>query len=219
MQALVAKDKEPITPFIAKVRALHEQMGVSSIIVIGGCGDYFSVADHVIMMENYRAHDVTAQAKGIAADPSLGAAGAGVGANPPAPFGALSRRVPDLDSIAATVLSKTKVTEAYNIKYGPELLDDVDLKGLEQIVEISQTRFILDALAFMTQSQQMRGGGGGGKAMQDLVAAFDAYLGSVGIDGVASRDADVPGNFARARPQELAGTINRLRSLRVRLDR
>ena len=45
-QALVAKDKEPITPFIAKVRPLVDR-GVSCILVIGGSGDYFDVADVV----------------------------------------------------------------------------------------------------------------------------------------------------------------------------
>lgn len=34
-QMLVAKEKEPITPFISKVRAMYEQLGVSTIMVIG----------------------------------------------------------------------------------------------------------------------------------------------------------------------------------------
>ena len=50
---LVAKEKEPITPFISKVRALFDTMKVSSVLVIGGCGDYFEVADTVIMMDCY----------------------------------------------------------------------------------------------------------------------------------------------------------------------
>lgn len=66
MQQLVAKEKEPITPFISKVRALFHQHGVSSVLVIGGAGDYFSVADHVIMMDAYEPRDVTDQAKEIA---------------------------------------------------------------------------------------------------------------------------------------------------------
>ncbi|RLN98026.1 hypothetical protein BBJ28_00016316, partial [Nothophytophthora sp. Chile5] len=68
MQQLVAKEKEPITPFISKVRALFEQRGVSSVLVIGGAGDYFSVADHVIMMDSYEPRDVTVEAKKIASD-------------------------------------------------------------------------------------------------------------------------------------------------------
>jgi predicted ABC-class ATPase len=67
MARLVAGPKEPITPFIAKVRPLAEKRGVSSILVIGGAGDYFAVADRVIMMDCYQPKDVTAEAKQIAA--------------------------------------------------------------------------------------------------------------------------------------------------------
>lgn len=68
MQQLVAKEKEPITPFISKVRALFTQEGVSSVLVVGGAGDYFSVADHVIMMDSYEPRDVTKEAKAIATE-------------------------------------------------------------------------------------------------------------------------------------------------------
>ena len=36
-----------------KVRAMRRDCGVSTVLVIGGCGDYFDVADCVIMQENY----------------------------------------------------------------------------------------------------------------------------------------------------------------------
>ncbi len=42
-QALVAKDKEPITPFIARIRALAAS-GMSVVIVMGGSGDYFGAS-------------------------------------------------------------------------------------------------------------------------------------------------------------------------------
>ncbi|MEO1070616.1 MAG: ABC-ATPase domain-containing protein, partial [Cyanobacteria bacterium J06638_6] len=48
MQALIAKDKEPITPFIDQIRQLYDDYGVSTILVMGGSGDYFDVADTVI---------------------------------------------------------------------------------------------------------------------------------------------------------------------------
>lgn len=68
MQQLVTSDKEPITPFISKVRSLFTLHDVSTILVIGGAGDYFSVADQVIMMDSYRPIDVTERAKKIAQD-------------------------------------------------------------------------------------------------------------------------------------------------------
>ena len=66
MQALIAKEKEPITPFIDKIRQLYTEKGVSTILVMGGSGDYFDVADSVIAMENFSPRDVTDQAHAIA---------------------------------------------------------------------------------------------------------------------------------------------------------
>ena len=53
MSELISADKEPIFPFISKVQALYSHLGVSSILVIGGLGEYFAVADRVVMMDNY----------------------------------------------------------------------------------------------------------------------------------------------------------------------
>lgn len=53
MQALIAKDREPITPFIDKVRQLYTDHGVSTILVVGGSGDYFDVAATVIAMQDF----------------------------------------------------------------------------------------------------------------------------------------------------------------------
>lgn len=53
MEALVSKDREPITPFISKIRALSAR-GVSTILVVGGCGDFFDVADNVIAAESFQ---------------------------------------------------------------------------------------------------------------------------------------------------------------------
>src|SRR5699024_8484501 len=66
MQQLIAPDKEPITPFSEKVKPLYEDKGVSTILIVGGSGDYFDVADRVLMMDEYRLKDVTTAAKEIA---------------------------------------------------------------------------------------------------------------------------------------------------------
>ena len=66
MQSLVAREKEPITPFIEIVRALYEQKGISTIIVVGSSGDYFDIADTVIQMDSYIPYDVTEKAKSLA---------------------------------------------------------------------------------------------------------------------------------------------------------
>ena len=63
MQKLVSKEKEPITPFIEIVRPLYEQKDISTILVVGSCGDFFDVADCVIQMDDYETKDVTKEAK------------------------------------------------------------------------------------------------------------------------------------------------------------
>ncbi len=67
MQQLVPKQKEPITPFIYQVRNLKRDHGVSTVLVMGGSGDYFAAADTVIAMENYLPRVVTARARQIVA--------------------------------------------------------------------------------------------------------------------------------------------------------
>jgi len=65
MQRLVASDKEPITPFLHRVRELYYELGVSTVIVMGGSGDYFEVSDTVIMMDTYKPVDVTLKAHAL----------------------------------------------------------------------------------------------------------------------------------------------------------
>ncbi|WP_250546234.1 ABC-ATPase domain-containing protein, partial [Staphylococcus arlettae] len=66
MQQLIAPEKEPITPFAHKVKPLYDDYRVSTILIVGGSGDYFEVADHVLMMDEYVLQDVTAEAHEIA---------------------------------------------------------------------------------------------------------------------------------------------------------
>ncbi|MDE7477045.1 MAG: ABC-ATPase domain-containing protein, partial [Lachnospiraceae bacterium] len=59
MQLVVTKDKEPITPYIDRVRELYELYGVSTILVAGSSGEYFNKADKIIQMDEYYIFDIT----------------------------------------------------------------------------------------------------------------------------------------------------------------
>ena len=63
MQMLVAKANEPITPFLDRIQEISEFLGVSVILVMGGSGDYFDPADHIITMEEFRPRVVTEEAR------------------------------------------------------------------------------------------------------------------------------------------------------------
>lgn len=65
MQALVNKGDEPITPLVDRIDQLRDQQGISTIIVMGGSGDYLDVADTVIQMHDYQAVDVSEKAQEI----------------------------------------------------------------------------------------------------------------------------------------------------------
>lgn len=66
MQTLITKEKEPITPFVDKVRQLYSDFNISTILVMGGSGDYFDISDYVIAMDQYIPVNVTEEAHEIA---------------------------------------------------------------------------------------------------------------------------------------------------------
>ena len=195
MMALVAADKEPITPFIHKIRSLYEDKGVSSVLVIGGSGDYFDVADCVIMMDSYKCLDVTARAKQIAS----AADGSSHAASSSLRFGYIASRCPV--GTAYKPNNKVAVRTKGVVAYGDI---DLDLNGLEQIATTSQTNAISLAL------QRLAVTANGNASLAEVLAQLNSVLDRDGLDSLA------PGMFhgglAKPRVFEVAGAVNRLRS-------
>ncbi|GET89258.1 hypothetical protein, conserved [Leishmania tarentolae] len=77
MEQLVPRTQEPITCFVHRVRDLMFHHGVSVIMVVGGSGQYFPMADVVLLLNAYKVTDATARAKAIAAQ-SVGSGGFGL---------------------------------------------------------------------------------------------------------------------------------------------
>ncbi|GAB2650184.1 ABC-ATPase domain-containing protein [Vibrio panuliri] len=67
MQALVSKGDEPITPLVDRIGQLRDELDISTIVVMGGSGDYLDVANTVIQMHDYQAVDVTEKAQQVIA--------------------------------------------------------------------------------------------------------------------------------------------------------
>ena len=59
MQKVIARDKEPITPFLERAGDLCHKAGISTILVAGSSGDFFHIADTVIQMDSYYPLDIT----------------------------------------------------------------------------------------------------------------------------------------------------------------
>ncbi len=202
MQALVAKEKEPITPFIDKVRQLHRDLGVSTILVMGGSGDYFDVADTVIMMDEYVPQDKTEEARRVAEDFSTRRSFEGGES-----FGTVRDRRPIPGSIDPRRGPRKKVKIAAKsrnlIGFGEEW---IDLSAVEQLVDISQTRAIGDILHFALSNYI-----DGKRTLGEILDLVEGDLNREGLDAVSGY---LKGNLARPRRLEIAAALNRLRTLR-----
>lgn len=72
VRALLGTDREPLVPLIDRITQLKEH-GLSFLIVAGACGDYFQVADQVILVTNYQHENATEAARQISDRFSLSA--------------------------------------------------------------------------------------------------------------------------------------------------
>lgn len=205
MQQLVAKGKEPITPFVDKVCQLYEELNVSTILVLGGSGDYLDVADQVIMMDEYRPLDVTQRAKDIASVFENRREREGGGH-----FGRIIQRVPLPQSFDARKGKKEKVDAKglHTIMYGRHLLD---LTFVEQIVDASQTRALAHMIRWLAKHEV-----DGETSLSMMIDRLYENIDKKGLDCISPYGGQHPGDLALPRKYELAAAINRLRSLRAR---
>jgi predicted ABC-class ATPase len=207
MQKLVPKEKEPITPLIDQVRSLFAEHEVSTLLVMGGSGDYFRVADTVISMENYLPVVVTERARQIAAqDPSPRRSEAAGG------FGRIVERIPLANSFNPYRGERVKVRASgiENIQFGDE---NIDLDDVEQLVDPSQSV----AIANMLLHALNRGYLDNRTTLRRLLERIYGDLAAGGLDAISPfRGERHPGDYAMPRMQEVAAAINRLRTLEVR---
>lgn len=202
MQRLVAREHEPITPFLDRVRALADDLGVSVVLVVGGSGDYFDVADTVIAMRAFRPEEVTARAREITrAMPSARG-------ERPRPWRALRPRIPDpasIDPSRGRREVRIRAQREDRVQFGKE---EVELAAVEPLVEVAQVRAVAGALVWAR-----------GRAIdghRSLPEAFAIVMEAVAKGGLEALQDRPDGDLAGFRIHELAAFLNRLRSLRVR---
>lgn len=203
MQELVAKDSEPITPFIDKVGQLYSEYGISTILVIGGSGDYFDVADRVICMESYRPIEVTEKARAIAGKYRAERSPEG-GEH----FGNILERAPlaaSFDPSRGKREVKISPKGQQSISFGTHT---IDLAAVEQLVDVSQTRAIGEAIYYATRYMD------GKRTLGEIT---DAVLGDIETGGLDTLGPRPVGDHAAFRGLELGAAINRLRTLEVRM--
>ncbi len=198
MQKLVASQEEPITPFVDRIRELRDRLEVSTVLVMGGSGDYFDHADTVIQMHEYRPRDVTGRAREIAREFATGRVEE---LDKPLEFPRPRRLQPrSLDPHSKPGKRRVKADGVDALVFGR---DEVDLRALEQIADSSQVRTVGVLLARLGEA---------GKPVDDPYAAL-AEMVDQGWERLAFHP---DGDLARPRLQEVMAVLNRLRSAVLR---
>ncbi|UCD70635.1 MAG: ABC-ATPase domain-containing protein [Syntrophobacterales bacterium] len=202
MQELVAKEKEPITPFVDKVQRLCRDLKVSTILVMGGSGDYFDVADTVIMMDGYMPGCVTQRAKEIAERHTTKRIDEGG-----TTFGTVTPRRPRIESFDPSKGRKEVKIDAKGLRtilYGRTA---IDLSYLEQLVDRGQTRSIGLLIHYYAQHYIHEG-----LPLREGLERCFQDMKEKGLDMLLPYRV---GNLARPRIYEVAGATNRMRTLRI----
>ncbi len=205
MQQLVPKESEPITPFLDQARNLYREHGISTIIVMGGCSDYFEVADAVIAMDYYLPKVVTDAARRLTAEQPSQRIDESKGY-----FGDIRQRVPLSESFEPYRRGRLKVAShgLHTIQFGHQT---IDLRALEQLVDPSQTRAIGDMLFYCLRLGYIDGKATLSRTLDCLFRDME----SKGLDAISPFAGQHPGDYVLPRRQEVAAALNRIRSLAV----
>lgn len=201
MQTLVESENEPITPFVDRVKSLYRDAGASTLLVIGGSGDYLEVADRVLGMIRYRPCELTDEARAVAAaHPTGRTTQTGPIAWP------WRHRCPDPHSIRpwrGRKPSHVKAATRTMVEIGS---DRIDLAGIKQLVSRAQARAVALALVHARRFMSAE------TAVEDVL---EALSNSLELDGLDVLDPNLAGDLAMPRMQEVAAALARLRSLAV----
>jgi len=196
--------KEPIIPFTDRAGELAGSRGVSTILVIGGSGEYLRVADKVYMMEDYLIHDVTEEAKRVCRKHGM---------ESPMPREAWWHQGRVLYADGFTPYPEGKGSEKLMVSDTKFLMigdEQIDLRGLHDLVCAEQ----MEALGFMLRYLEVRNS----DQEIDLRKKVDELYGRIeeeGLDFLYSSYFTTCGRFlALPRRQELLAVVNRMRKVR-----
>ncbi|KAI7877476.1 ABC transporter, ATPase [Lichtheimia hyalospora FSU 10163] len=214
MQMIVPKRNEPITPLIYKIRKLYEEKEISTLLVVGSCGDYVDVSDNIIEMRNYEPIDITDHAKKIAAQYPRKLVNEGGDS-----YGSVTQRKL---MIPAYAMQKRSVKTTHSIVFDNQY--ELSLSSLENLTQKQQTQWIGSAIAYLKSGQPKKGDI---KTLNQMIDMLEKSLDGVVLSGtkpntlISPLDAvmqshdTVHGDFARPTRYQLAQAINRLRDIKV----
>lgn len=199
MTRVIAKEKEPITPFLMRARSLYEDYGVSTILVAGSSGAYFSVADKVIQMDCYQAFDITNKVREICPEEV-------------SPYekmliskGERILSIKPLERKKGQLKAKQYSKETFSI--GKET---VEIRGLEQIMDYEQTATLAYLLKYILEQMEKEKKNVSLEEQMDRI--WKLYK-SKGVETLCNSD-NLPSSFAEIRKQDFYACVNRYRGFK-----
>lgn len=214
MQKVIRKEKEPITPFIERVRDLYEKAGISTIMVAGSSGAFFYIADNILLMDCYKAVDITENVKTLCREypaPGLSASGFFVpefqrvfpSCKQNGKAGKEGKAIGGRPSGVRERHEHMKV-KAYGLESFSLDKESVDVRYLEQLTDGEQTA----ALAYLLRLGLEKVFDGKRTVQQGVELLYDT-LQKDGWEAFCS--SYVPCGLAKPRIQELYACVNRFR--------
>jgi predicted ABC-class ATPase len=191
---------EPISPFIDLVQPLYRSLNISTVVVVGGVGDYLDVADRVILLEDFRPSDATPRAREVTKM-----------FPPRAPLTAREVRSPRKRVADPSPVDLQRGKRQTARGKGPHTIElgreRVDLSYLEQLAEAGQTEAVARIVGEWVVSGEVRD-------VRDLLTEALTTVAQNGLDSLRGFRGH-PGEMSLPRAQELAAAMNRIRSLKA----
>lgn len=199
MQQLVAKDKEPITPFIDVARSLYNKKGISTILVAGSSGDFFDIADLVIQMDNYEPFEVTEKAKSLIKENNEHSKDLDININ----FDRVLLKG-TIESGPKGIKTKTLGKDGLSINR-----ENIDLRAVEQIVDTEQLNTIGSIMKYVENNLM-------GKNLT-LIEITNKVINEINNNLInIDNTKGGYGSLATVRKQELISAYNRFRKLKIK---
>jgi len=220
--------KESITSYSVRCQSIYTELGISSILVVGGDGEYLDIADRVYAMENFMLRDLTEEAKVVVErfqtgtrekclPPAGGWSNVLSGAQRNVNGSSLNFKIVNrgretinfMDKFGARepVKNENENGKGDNEDGGERQEEDtiLDLRGLEQLTHTSQTSSICEWLMHLSTKSNNTNN----LSVKQIVQLVNSSCGMVAKEGTENVEWD--GSIASVRGIEVAMSINRIR--------
>ena len=200
MRELVAAEREPITPLVDRITALFRQRGVSTVMVMGGSGDYLDVADRVLLMDTYHLRDVTEQARRVVADQ-------------PRPLTELEDFAAPRQRVPEPAPPRTRRGPVRTRAQGTSTLvldrEDIDISDVGGVTDPGQAEAIAYALRALLEQRF-----DGVSPLRECLDDLEALLDDEGLDALTD-ERERPAFLVRPRMVDVGAAVSRYRRLEL----